>query len=113
MATMSSAVQTARGRRLTRRAIAPYVLLAPGLLWLAFFYVYPAIQMFLVSLWTGNEQSGYELPFNFGIYGTALSEYWPWIPRSIEDGGAAPNPPFAPRRPPAPPIPVRGGAPKK
>ena len=28
----------------------------PGLLWLAVFYVYPAIQMFLVSLWTGNIQ---------------------------------------------------------
>jgi spermidine/putrescine transport system permease protein len=110
MATMSSAVQTTRGRRLTRRAVAPYVLLAPGLLWLALFYVYPAIQMFLVSLWTGNEQSGYELTFNFGIYGTALSEYWPWIARSIEYGGLATILAFALGLPLAYTIAFRGGA---
>jgi spermidine/putrescine transport system permease protein len=41
-------------RRLSRRAIAPYALLAPGLLWLVLFYIYPAVQMFLVSLWTAG-----------------------------------------------------------
>ena len=76
-------------RRFSRRAIAPYVLLAPGLLWLALFYIYPAIQMFLVSLWTGNIESGYEMTFNFGIYPEALSQYWPWIVRSVEYGGLA------------------------
>jgi spermidine/putrescine transport system permease protein len=76
-------------RRFSRRAIAPYVLLAPGLLWLVLFFIYPAIQMFLVSLWTGNIQSGYELTFNFGIYPEALGEYWPWFLRSIEYGGLA------------------------
>ena len=48
-------------RRAVRlRSIAPYALLLPGLLWLALFYVYPAIQMFLVSLWTGNITSGWQ-----------------------------------------------------
>ncbi len=107
---MSSAGAPTRRRWLSRRAIAPYALLAPGLLWLALFYVYPAIQMFLVSLWTGNEQSGYELTFNFGIYGTALSEYWPWIARSIEYGGLATILAFALGLPLAYTIAFRGGA---
>ena len=67
-------------RRFSRRAIAPYALLAPGLLWLVLFYIYPAIQMFIVSLWTGNIESGYEMTFNFGIYPEALSQYWPFRP---------------------------------
>jgi spermidine/putrescine transport system permease protein len=71
------------------RASAPYLLLLPGLLWLLVFYVYPAIQMFLVSLWTGNVVDGYQLTFNWGIYGEGINEYWPWIVRSAEYGGLA------------------------
>jgi len=71
------------------RSTAPYLLLLPGLAWLLVFYVYPAIQMFLVSLWTGNIQDGYELTFNWPIYPDALGEYWPWIVRSVEYGGLA------------------------
>jgi spermidine/putrescine transport system permease protein len=97
-------------RRLSRRAIAPYVLLAPGLLWLVLFYIYPAIQMFLVSLWTGDMQNGYEMTFNFGIYPEALSEYWPWIVRSIEYGGLATILAFALGLPLAYTIAFRGGA---
>jgi spermidine/putrescine transport system permease protein len=97
-------------RRFSRRAIAPYVLLAPGMLWLVLFYIYPAIQMFLVSLWTGSVESGYELTFNFGIYPEALSEYWPWILRSIEYGGLATILAFALGFPLAYTIAFRGGA---
>ena len=64
-------------------------LLAPGMLWLVLFYIYPAVQMFIVSLWTGTTEAGYEMTFNFGIYPEALAEYWPWIARSIEYGGLA------------------------
>ena len=39
---------------------------APGLLWLALFFVYPAIQMFLVSLWTGNVQDGFTADLELG-----------------------------------------------
>ncbi len=49
-------------RTINFRTIAPYALLLPGLLWLAVFYVYPAIQMFLVSLWTGSIQEGSPRP---------------------------------------------------
>jgi spermidine/putrescine transport system permease protein len=110
---VSAAAQSAPGaspRRLSRRAVAPYVLLAPGLIWLVLFYIYPAIQMFLVSLWTGNIESGYEMTFNFGIYPEALSEYWPWIARSIEYGGLATILAFALGLPLAYTIAFRGGA---
>jgi spermidine/putrescine transport system permease protein len=76
-------------RAVNLRTIAPYALLLPGLLWLAIFYVYPAIQMFLVSLWTGNVQDGFTQTWNWGVYPEAVSEYWPWIARSIVYGGLA------------------------
>jgi spermidine/putrescine transport system permease protein len=66
-----------------------YALLAPGLLYLLVFYLVPTIQMFLVSLWTGNLQDGYSLTFNFGIYPTALAKYWDQFVRSIVFGGGA------------------------
>jgi spermidine/putrescine transport system permease protein len=71
------------------RRIAPYALLLPGVLWLVLFYVYPAIQMFLVSLWTGNISQGYSQTWNWGIYPEAIGEYWPWLARSIVYGGLA------------------------
>jgi spermidine/putrescine transport system permease protein len=74
--------------RISRGAI-PYLLLVPGIGWLLLFYVYPALQLFLVSLWTGNVTDGYEMTYNFGIYSEALSEYWPWIARSAGYGGLA------------------------
>ena len=80
------------------------------MLWLVLFYIYPAIQMFIVSLWTGNIESGYEMSFNFGIYPEALSEYWPWIARSIEYGGLATILAFALGMPLAYTIAFRGGA---
>jgi spermidine/putrescine transport system permease protein len=109
MTAASPPIATRASRRFSRRAIAPYVLLAPGLLWLAIFYIYPAIQMFLVSLWTGNIESGYEMTFNFGIYPEALSQYWPWIVRSVEYGGLATLLAFALGLPLAYAIAFRGG----
>ena len=97
-------------RALTFRTLAPYLLLLPGLLWLALFYVYPAIQMFLVSLWTGNIQDGYRQTFNLGIYPEALTEYFPWIARSITYGGLASILAFALGFPLAYAIAFRGGA---
>jgi spermidine/putrescine transport system permease protein len=98
-------------RRAVRlRSIAPYALLLPGLLWLALFYVYPAIQMFLVSLWTGNINDGYVQTWNWGIYPEALGEYWPWLTRSILYGGLATALAFALGFPLAYAIAFRGGA---
>jgi spermidine/putrescine transport system permease protein len=66
-----------------------YLLLIPGLLYLAVFYIIPAVQMFLVSLWTGDQESGYKLTFNFAIYGQAFSQYQEQIIRSFIYGGLA------------------------
>ena len=92
------------------RTIAPYALLAPGLLWLALFFVYPAIQMFLVSLWTGDVQNGFQQSWNWGIYPQAINEYWPWIARSIVYGGLATILAFALGFPLAYAIAFKGGA---
>jgi spermidine/putrescine transport system permease protein len=66
-----------------------YLLLIPGLLYLAIFYIIPAAQMFLVSLWTGSLQTGYQLTFNFAIYPQAFSQYQDQIVRSFVYGGLA------------------------
>jgi spermidine/putrescine transport system permease protein len=97
-------------RALHLRAAAPYLLLLPGLLWLVVFYVYPAFQMFLTSLWTGNIDTGYQQTWNWGIYGEAISEYWPWLARSIIYGGLATILAFALGFPLAYAIAFRGGA---
>ena len=97
-------------RAIDFRKVAPYALLAPGLLWLAVFYIYPAIQMFLVSLWTGNIKDGFQQTWNWGIYPEAITEYWPWIARSIVYGGLATILAFALGFPLAYAIAFRGGA---
>ena len=75
------------GQRLRR--LAPYLLLLPGLAWLLVFYAYPALQMFLVSLWTGSISEGYNQTWNWGIYAEGFQTYWPFIVRSAEYGGLA------------------------
>ena len=71
------------------RGLVPYLLLLPGIGWLLLFYIYPAVQLFLVSLWTGNITQGWQQSWNFGIYAEGFTEYWPWIVRSAAYGGLA------------------------
>ena len=79
-------MMTAIRRRPTAVA---YLLLAPGMLYLALFYALPTIQMFLVSLWTGSIGSGYRQTFNFAIYPDALSRYAEEFLRSMLYGCTA------------------------
>ncbi|HEV7605639.1 MAG TPA: ABC transporter permease [Candidatus Limnocylindrales bacterium] len=77
---------------MTRRRLhflVPYVLLAPGLLWLAVFYVYPSFQMFLTSFWTGTLETGFELTWNTDSYAKAINQFGPQFLRSITYAGAA------------------------
>jgi len=75
---------------LRRRPMATaYLLLAPGMLYLAVFYALPTIQMFLVSLWTGSLQRGYQQTWNVAIYPEALARYAEEFLRSMLYGGAA------------------------
>ena len=42
------------------KRVVPFLLLAPGILWLVVFYAVPGFQMFLTSLWSGTLETGYE-----------------------------------------------------
>ena len=66
-----------------RRALVPWVLLAPGLLWLLVFYALPALNQFYVSLQSGSLERGYVFDWNFGVYGDAFSRYSEQFFRSI------------------------------
>ena len=55
-----------------RQTLLPYVLLAPGLLWLIVFYLYPALTQGYVSLQEGNFEQGYSFTWNWSVYGDAL-----------------------------------------
>jgi spermidine/putrescine transport system permease protein len=61
----------------------PYLLLAPGLVWLAIFFILPTITLFSTSLQTGSLSSGYEQTFEFGNYTSAWSDFWPQFVRSL------------------------------
>ena len=70
-------------RRLITR-LTPYLLLAPGILWLLVFYVYPSIQMFISSFWSGTLETGFTVSLaNWTTYPDALARYGPQFGRSI------------------------------
>ncbi len=72
------------------RGLVPYLLLAPGMLWLTIFYVVPSAQMAVSSLWTGSLEKGYLFSFaNWTNYTNALSRFEPQFTRSIIYGGLA------------------------
>ncbi|MEX2183968.1 MAG: ABC transporter permease, partial [Chloroflexota bacterium] len=72
------------------RGSIPYLLLAPGLLWLAVFYVYPAFQMFITSFWTGSLETGFTFSLeNWTTYPEALDRYSEQFGRSLLYAGAA------------------------
>ncbi|MCY7419546.1 MAG: ABC transporter permease [Chloroflexi bacterium] len=71
------------------RGAVAWLLLAPGLLYLAVFYVVPTVQMFLVSLQTGSPGTGYQQTWNFANYPAQISAYWDEFVRSIAYGGLA------------------------
>ena len=70
-------------RNRARRNWVPYALLLPGLLWLFVFFVLPMVTLASQSLQEGNVDDGYAFTGNVGIYGSALSEYWPQLLRSL------------------------------
>lgn len=70
--------------------LTPYLLLAPGILWLLVFYVYPSIQMFISSFWSGTLETGYTVSLsNWTTYTAALERYGPQFARSLVYGAAA------------------------
>jgi len=72
-----------------RRWLLPYLLMAPGLLWLALFFVLPNVQMVLMSLSTGTIGSGFEFTWAFGNYLEALTRFPDNVANSVVFGGLA------------------------
>jgi spermidine/putrescine transport system permease protein len=66
-----------------RRALLPYLLLAPGLLWLLIFFAVPALNQLYVSLGSGNIEVGYEFDWNWSTYSDALTGYQDQFLRSL------------------------------
>ncbi|MEX0833394.1 MAG: ABC transporter permease [Actinomycetota bacterium] len=79
---MAVAVPALRRPQRRARWIIP-ALLVPGILWLVVFWLWPTIQMFVVSLQTGTFETGYTVTWNFAIYGDVLTDYAPQLERSL------------------------------
>jgi len=72
-----------------RRRLLPYLLLAPGLLWLIVFFLIPLGYMLDISLQTGDLETGFERAFNFGVFPDAISDYGAQLGRSFLYAGLA------------------------
>jgi spermidine/putrescine transport system permease protein len=74
--------------RLKRTAL-PYLLLLPGLGWLAVFFALPLAYMAFESLKTGTLDTGFLFDWNVSNYTDALSDYREQFLRSFEYAGLA------------------------
>jgi spermidine/putrescine transport system permease protein len=72
-----------------RRWLLPYLLMAPGLVWLALFFVLPNIQMVVMSLSSGTLRQGFDLTWEFGNYTDAITRFPDNFRNSIVYGGLA------------------------
>jgi spermidine/putrescine transport system permease protein len=73
----------------TGRRATPYLLLAPGLAWLAVFFLVPMVALASMSLQTGSLGEGYRLTWHFSTYAESLSTYGSQFLRSFLYAGAA------------------------
>lgn len=82
-ATTEIPVEPPAGMR--RRKWIPYALLAPGLLWLAVFFVYPVFQLVMASLWdpSGSVETGYTFAWAFSNYADAWEMFHVQFLRSL------------------------------
>jgi spermidine/putrescine transport system permease protein len=71
------------------RGLTPYLLLAPGLFWLAVFFVVPLGFLAYQSLQSGNFDIGYAFTWAWGNYWTAIRDYRSQFIRSLEYAGIA------------------------
>ncbi len=72
-----------------RQRLVPYGLLAPGLVWLALFFVVPMYFMGELSLKTGSLESGYQLTWAFENYTDSISQYSDQFIRAFWYAGVA------------------------
>ncbi|MEU7690418.1 ABC transporter permease [Microbispora hainanensis] len=69
-----------------RASLTPYLLLFPGTLWLAIFFVIPTVVMLSLSLQSGDVVNGYAFTFNWHSYVDGISTYHDQIVRSLVYG---------------------------
>ncbi|HEY5596044.1 MAG TPA: ABC transporter permease [Candidatus Bipolaricaulota bacterium] len=67
----------------------PYLLLAPGLVWLILFFVIPLFTLGEVSLKEGSFAKGFQQTFHWQNFSDTLSEYGEQFLRSFQYGGLA------------------------
>jgi spermidine/putrescine transport system permease protein len=81
----------ARGQNFLHRhsGLVPYLLLAPGLAWLAAFFLVPLYYLANTSLQHGSLEVGYTFSWAWSNYTDALSSYRPQLIRSFEYAGIA------------------------
>ncbi|MGY2704202.1 ABC transporter permease [Nocardioides sp. HB32] len=74
-----------------RRGLTGYVLLVPGVVWLALFFVIPFYSLVATSLYDpgGSVFSGYEMSYQFSNYWHAIQDYWEPLLRSLWYAGLA------------------------
>lgn len=66
--------------------LAPYLLVLPGWLWLAIFFIIPTIVMLSVSTMTGDIGNGFTQTFHVHTYVEAWNSYHTQLIRSLEYG---------------------------
>jgi spermidine/putrescine transport system permease protein len=71
------------------KGLVPYVLLAPGLAWLAVFFVAPLGFLAYQSLQAGSFEFGYEFSWEWQNYREAISNYHEQLVRSLVYAGLA------------------------
>jgi spermidine/putrescine transport system permease protein len=71
------------------RGLVPYLLLAPGLAWLALFFVVPTYYLANTSLQTGSLDAGYAFTWAWDNYADAISTYHEQFVRSLQYAGIA------------------------
>lgn len=74
-----------------KNSLTGYLLLIPGALWLALFFVIPFYSLIATSLYDpeGSVLGGYEMTWNFSNYWNALADYWEPLLRSFIFSGIA------------------------
>jgi spermidine/putrescine transport system permease protein len=71
------------------RGLTPYLLLAPGIAWLAVFFLVPLGFLAHQSLESGSFDVGYAFSWAWGNYWDALRQYHAWLVRSLVYAGLA------------------------
>lgn len=71
------------------KTLTPYILLAPGLLWLAVFFLLPGIQMFLYSVSKGTVDTGYHIAWSFDAFARIPKLFSRQFGNSLLYGGLA------------------------